>query len=67
LAHHRARFESDWLKPKTSVPGLYLTGQDIISCGVVGALMAGMVTAMSIVGVRGAAVMLKNIKAGLTL
>jgi hypothetical protein len=29
--------------------------------------MAGIVTAMSIVGVRGAAVMLKNIKAGLTL
>ena len=49
------------------MPGLYLTGQDVITCGVVGALMAGMVTAMSVVGVRGAGVIMKKIKAGVTL
>jgi all-trans-retinol 13,14-reductase len=67
LAHHKARFQQDWLRPKTSLPGLYLTGQDIISCGVVGALMAGMVTAMSVVGVRDAGALMKKIKAGVSL
>ena len=64
LAHNKARFQQGWLKPKTAVPGLYLTGQDVISCGVVGALMAGMVTAMSVVGIRGAGSLMKKIKAG---
>jgi all-trans-retinol 13,14-reductase len=44
--------------------GLYLTGQDLISCGVVGALMAGMVTAMSVVGLRAAGILMKKIKSG---
>ena len=64
LAHTKARFEQDWLTPKTKVQGLYLTGQDLISCGVVGALMAGMVTAMSVVGLRGTGTLIKKIKSG---
>ncbi len=64
LAHTKARFEQGWLTPKTRVKGLYLTGQDLISCGVVGALMAGMVTAMSVVGLRGAGTLMKKIKSG---
>jgi len=64
LAHTKARFEQEWLTPKTRVKGLYLTGQDLISCGVVGALMAGMVTAMSVVGLRGAGTLMKKIKSG---
>jgi len=64
LAHTKARFKQDWLTPKTRVQGLYLTGQDLISCGVVGALMAGMVTAMSVVGLRGGGTLLKKIKSG---
>ena len=64
LAHTKVRFEQDWLKPKTKLQGLYLTGQDLISCGVVGALMAGMVTAMSVVGLRAAAILMKKIKSG---
>jgi all-trans-retinol 13,14-reductase len=64
LAHTKARFEQEWLTPKTRVKGLYLTGQDLISCGVVGALMAGMVTAMSVVGFRGAGTLMKKIKSG---
>jgi len=67
LAHNKERFQQDWLKPKTALPGLYLTGQDVISCGVVGALMAGMVTAMSVVGIRGAGSLMKKIKAGQVL
>ena len=64
LAHTKARFEQEWLTPKTRVKGLYLTGQDLISCGVVGALMAGMVTAMSVIGLRGAGTLMKKIKSG---
>ena len=33
------------LRPKTDIPGLYLTGQDILSCGFTGALYAGLLTA----------------------
>jgi all-trans-retinol 13,14-reductase len=67
LAHHKDRFKQDWLKPKTSLPGLYLTGQDVVSCGVVGALMAGMITAMSLVGFRVAGQLMKKIKSGQVL
>jgi phytoene dehydrogenase-like protein len=67
LAHHKDRFQQDWLKPKTSLSGLYLTGQDVVTCGVVGALMAGMVTAMSLLGIRGAGQLMKKIKSGQVL
>ncbi|MGD8825882.1 MAG: NAD(P)/FAD-dependent oxidoreductase [Myxococcales bacterium] len=42
LAHTPRRFEQRWLRPQTPIPGLYLTGSDIASCGVMGALMGGM-------------------------
>ncbi len=64
LAHTKHRFEQEWLTPQTKISGLYLTGQDIVSCGVVGALMAGMVTAMKVVGLRGSGKIMQMIKAG---
>lgn len=33
------------LRPQTDIPGLYLTGQDILSCGFTGALYGGLLTA----------------------
>lgn len=54
LDHTPERFEQDWLKPKTGVPGLYLTGQDILTCGVVGAMIGGLVTTLAIRGWRSA-------------
>lgn len=50
LDHDPERFEQDWLRPKTRVKGLYLTGQDVLSCGVVGAMIAGMLTAVNVAG-----------------
>ncbi len=41
LAHDPQRFEQDWLQPRTPIKGLYLTGQDVLSCGVGGAMFAG--------------------------
>jgi all-trans-retinol 13,14-reductase len=52
LSHDPKRFEQKWLRPKTTRPGLYLTGQDILTCGVGGAMMAGVMTTVSILGWR---------------
>src|SRR5690554_2015795 len=54
LDHDPSRFEQKWLKPKTSIPGLYLTGQDVITCGVAGAMIGGLATAVVITGKDGA-------------
>jgi len=42
LQHTAHRFEQRWLRPRTPIKGLYLTGADVCSAGVVGALMGGM-------------------------
>ncbi len=53
LDHNRERF-SAWnvarLRPKTDVEGLFLTGQDVLTCGVCGAMMAGLVTSGAVLG-----------------
>jgi all-trans-retinol 13,14-reductase len=61
LAQTRQRMAQDWLRPKTNVPGLWLTGQDILTCGVTGAMMAGLITTMSMVGTRKIGPLLKRI------
>ncbi|GGE69226.1 phytoene dehydrogenase [Streptosporangium jomthongense] len=53
LDHTPDRFELDWLKPKTRIPGLYLTGQDIMTCGVVGAMLGGLLTTIAVSGLKG--------------
>jgi all-trans-retinol 13,14-reductase len=50
LDHNPQRFEQRWLRPRTGVPGLFLTGQDVASCGVAGALMGGVLSASAILG-----------------
>ncbi|EKF74288.1 FAD dependent oxidoreductase [Alcanivorax hongdengensis A-11-3] len=53
LDHTPERFEQDWLRPKTRIPGLYLTGQDIMTCGVVGAMIGGLLTTLAVSGLKG--------------
>ena len=48
--HSPERFGQSWLRARTPVPGLYLTGQDILFCGVASALMSGAVTAAAVLG-----------------
>ncbi len=33
------------LRPQTDIPGLFLTGQDILTCGITGALFSGVLSA----------------------
>jgi all-trans-retinol 13,14-reductase len=42
--------ESSLLRPKTNIKNFYLTGQDICTLGFTGALMAGVLTAHSVLG-----------------
>lgn len=50
LAATPDRFRSRLLTPQTSIPGLYLTGQDVTSLGVTAALIGGFVTASAVLG-----------------
>lgn len=53
LDHSPARFLNDRVFPRTEIPGLYLTGQDVLSVGVSSALTSGAMTAAAILGWRG--------------
>lgn len=53
LAHDPNRFRQRWLKPKTTIDGLWLTGQDILTCGVVSAAIGGLLTTMAVGGLKG--------------
>ena len=49
--HNRDRFSpitAAMLRPETPVPGLYLTGQDISTCGFIGAMQGGLMTSMAL-------------------
>jgi all-trans-retinol 13,14-reductase len=61
LSHTADRLQQKWLRPKTTIPGLWLTGQDILTCGVTGAMMAGVLTTTSIVGMRKIAPLMRRI------
>jgi all-trans-retinol 13,14-reductase len=61
LDHTAERLQQDWLGPRTRIPGLWLTGQDVLTCGVTGAMMAGMLTTMAMVGIRKMSPLMKKI------
>lgn len=53
IDHTPERFNQVWLRPKTKIKGLYLTGQDALGCGVVGAMLGGLLCALAILGRKG--------------
>jgi all-trans-retinol 13,14-reductase len=50
LDHTPARYLERGLRPRTPIKGLYLTGQDVCSCGVTGAMFGGAMTATVALG-----------------
>jgi all-trans-retinol 13,14-reductase len=50
LAATPARFRARALTPRTSIRNLYLTGQDVASLGVTGAMMGGVIAASAVLG-----------------
>ena len=50
INHDPERYNQRFLQPKTPIKNFYLTGQDIVSAGVAGALFAGFLTASTITG-----------------
>ncbi len=61
IDHTAKRLQQDWLCPRTRIPGLWLTGQDTLTCGVTGAMMSGMLTTMAMVGMRRMAPLMRRI------
>ena len=50
LQHTPHRFAQRWLRPRTPVKGLYLTGADIAGAGILAALMGGMLCSSAVLG-----------------
>ncbi len=48
LEHTPSRFRQRWLRPQTPIKGLFLTGQDITTVGLTGALFSGLLTCSAI-------------------
>ena len=48
IDHTPGRFHQRWLRPRTDIKNLYLTGQDVLTVGVTSALFSGLLTASSI-------------------
>jgi all-trans-retinol 13,14-reductase len=63
LDHTPERLQQDWLTPRTRIPGLWLTGQDVLTCGVTGAMMAGLLTVTAMAGPRKIGPLMKRIYA----
>ncbi len=47
LAGVPQRYDDPWLRPRSPVPGLFLSGSDVASCGIVGAMMGGAICAVA--------------------
>ncbi len=61
LSHSSSRLQQDWLRPQTQIKGLWLTGQDILTCGVTGAMMSGLMTTTAMMGPRKMTPLMKQI------
>jgi len=61
LDHTPERLRQDWLGPRTTIGGLWLTGQDTLTCGVTGAMMAGLLTTTALAGARRTSPLMKQI------
>jgi all-trans-retinol 13,14-reductase len=47
LAATPDRFADPWLRPASPIPGLYLSGGDVSTCGIMGAMMGGLLCGLA--------------------
>jgi len=47
LAATPTRFQNRWLRPRSPIRGLFLSGSEVATCGVIGAMMGGLLAAVS--------------------
>ena len=52
IEHDSDRFRQNWIHPKTEIKNFYLTGSDVVTAGVGGALMGGVMTSMCMMGLK---------------
>ncbi|MBK8393969.1 MAG: NAD(P)/FAD-dependent oxidoreductase [Leptospiraceae bacterium] len=52
LDHTPGRFSEKWMRPKSPIENLYISGQDILFAGVASALASGAMTATEMLGVN---------------
>jgi all-trans-retinol 13,14-reductase len=64
LDHDPERLQQAWLGPRTRIRGLWLSGQDTLTCGVSGAMMSGLLTTIAMAGLRRATPLIKRIFRG---
>jgi len=66
IEHTLERFRLKFLRPRTPIKNLYLTGQDVVTAGIGGALFGGILTASAILNknVIGDVLKRENEKAG---
>ena len=50
LDHSPGRFAQRTLRPRTAVKGFYMTGQDVATAGIGGAMMGGLLCAVAVLG-----------------
>ncbi len=50
IGHDPERFDQEWLRPHTPIEGLWMTGQDIATAGIGGALVSGLLTLSAMYG-----------------
>jgi all-trans-retinol 13,14-reductase len=50
IDHTPERFKQKFLEPRTPIKNFYLTGQDIVSAGLGGAMFSGVITASAMQG-----------------
>lgn len=52
IEHDPSRFKQSWIHPKTEIKNFYLTGSDVLTAGIGGALMGGVMTTMTMMGLK---------------
>ena len=60
LATDTTRYANPWLRPRSPIPGLYMSGSDMAAPGVVGAMMGGLMAAAAVEPIKAGAFLARH-------